>query len=470
MKLQERLKAWQLKRTELLAERRKLLETAETDGDGRTMTTEEQKTFDGFTAQVGTIEQQIKNIEAELALEATTATAPAASQTRSTTSAERGAPSVIITRQKDDAFKGQSFVRMVKAKALANVLSSTPSNVAQYLWGKTHPTLVAWIKANEVAAGGSLSGEWGAELVEADARYTGDFIEYLYSQTIYDQLALREIPANVTVNGQDGAATGYWVRQGKAIPVTSGDFSTVTLAPLKVAALAVVTNELLRDSSPSADRILRDALVQASAQRVDGTFVSDSAAVSNESPAGLFQGITALGSSGYDLDAVFSDLNELFQAFITAKNAGGELNFLMSKSLAQSLALMRNDLGNKAFPELTRNGGALEGVSVKTGDNIASDVIALVKPSDIYKIGDGGVQVSVSRDASIEMNSVPTTDALGPTGTSEEVVSMFQTESTAIKVVRSINFAKRRVTAANANPGVAWISDAHYGNAASTTD
>ncbi len=370
----------------------------------------------------------------------------------------------------EDQFAGQSFVRAVKARALAHINQSTPSAVAQHLWGKTHPQLVSWIKANEVAGGGSLSGEWGAELVQADARYTGDFIEFLYAATIFDQLALREIPANVTVKGQDGAATGYWVKQGKAIPVTSGDFSTVTLAPLKVAALAVVTNELLRDSSPSADLLLRDALVQASAQRVDGTFASNTAAVSNESPAGLFNGITALGSNGFDLDAVYADLQELLTAFITAKNAGGELSFIMSKVLAQALALMRNELGNKAFPDITRNGGTLEGIAVKTGDNISSSVIALIKPSDVYKIGDSGVQVSVSRDASIEMNSVPTQDALGPTGTSEEVVSMFQAESTAIKVVRSINFAKRRVTAGNANAGVAWISDAHYGNASSTTD
>jgi HK97 family phage major capsid protein len=466
MKLQERLKAWQLKRSEILADRRKLLETAETDGDGRTMTAEEQKQFDDFTAQVGTIEQQIKNIDAELALEATTAVKPVATPA----AGERSAPSVIITRQKDDAFKGQSFVRMVKAKALAHLLQSTPGAVAQHLWGKSSPLLVSWIKANEVAAGGSLTGEWGVELVEADTRFTGDFIDFLYAATIFDQLALREIPANVTVNGMDGAAIGYWVKQGKAIPVTAGDFSTVTLSPLKVGALAVVTNELLRDSSPSADLLLRDALVQASSQRVDGTFVSDTGAAANESPAGVFNGITPLGSNGFDLDAVYSDINELLQAFITAKNAGGELNFLMSKALAQSLALMRNELGNKAFPELTRNGGTLEGISVKTGDNISSSVIALVKPSDIYKIGDGGVQVSVSRDASIEMNSVPSQDSLGPTGTAEEVVSMFQTESTAIKIVRSINFAKRRVTAANKNPGVAWIDDAHYGNASSTTD
>ena len=46
------------------------------------------------------------------------------------------------------------------------------------------------------------------------------------------------------------------------------DFSTVSLTPQKVAAIAVVSNELLRDSSPSAEMLVRDALAEASAQKV----------------------------------------------------------------------------------------------------------------------------------------------------------------------------------------------------------
>jgi hypothetical protein len=40
---------------------------------------------------------------------------------------------------------------------------------------------------------------------------------------------------------------------------------------------------------------------------------------------------------------------------------------------------------------------------------------------------------------------------------------MFGTESTAFKVVRSINFAKRRASA------VSWLEDAPWGNAAGVT-
>ena len=69
----------------------------------------------------------------------------------------------------------------------------------------------------------------------------------LYAATVYDKLPLRRVPANVTIKGQDGANTGYWVGESKSIPASVADFSTVNLTPLKVGAITVSSNELLRD-------------------------------------------------------------------------------------------------------------------------------------------------------------------------------------------------------------------------------
>ena len=81
----------------------------------------------------------------------------------------------------------------------------------------------------------------------------------------------------------------------------------------------------------------------------------------------------------------------------------------------------------------------------------------MLKPADIYRIGDSGVQVSISREAMIEQDTAPTGATDTPTGASANFTSMFQSESTAIKVVRSINFAKRRASA------VAVVTGADYG-------
>ena len=118
---------------------------------------------------------------------------------------------------------------------------------------------------------------------------------------------------------------------------------------------------------------------------------------------------------------------------------------------------MTNALGQTEFPGISTGGGSLLGDAVITGDNVNANHILLLKPSDIWRIGDMGVEVSISREAMIEQDSVPTGATDTPVAASANMTSMFQSESTAIKVVRPINFAKRRTSA------VAYISDADYG-------
>jgi len=433
---------------------------------GRSMEDDEAEEFDSIEAEVKQIDADITRLRKLEAFTAQRAT-PVAGKSGAEAGASRSGqgsqgPTIIVKSQDaDEKFKGQNYTRIVIAKALARLEDANPVAIAQRRWGKSSPQLVQVIKA-AVAGGGTDSGEWGAELVQADTRYTGDFIEFLYAQTVFDKLPLREVPANVAIKGQDGAATGYWVGQSKAIPATKADFSTVNLAPLKVAALAVVSNELLRDSTPAAEELVRDALVQASAQRVDQTFLSSLAAVAGVSPAGILNGLTAIASSGNDIASVIEDVKALYAQFIAAKNAAG-LQFVTTPALGKALSLMQNALGNFGFPGIGANGGALLGDPVVTGDNVAEGNLILLKPSDIYRIGDYGIQVSISRDASIEQDTAPTGATDTPTGmTATNLTSMFQEESTAIKVVRPINFAKRR------NSAVAYVSGAAYGDPVET--
>lgn len=421
----------------------------------RTLTDAEGSELDTLTEEVKQLDNDIR-IKTVETLAASTAKAVSTDPSHSAASGSRG-PDVFVSKaDKEEKFKGQNFTRMVIAKALAHLEGISAAGIAEARWGKSNPLLVRILKANEVAGGNTGASAWGHELVQANNQYTGDFIAYLKSKTVYDKLPLREVPANVLIKGQDGTATGYWVGEMKPIPASALDFSDVSLKPLKVGALAVVSNELLRDSSPAAEMLVRDALVDASAQRVDGTFLSTSNEVSGVSPKGMLYNLAAGTSAGNDSDGVAEDVKALYSGFITAKNASG-LYFVMNPALAKAISLLRNTLGVFDFPGINQDGGTLLGDPVVTGDNVASDDIILLKPSDIYKIGDTGFEVSISREAMIEMSSAPTGEGVTPTAASQAMVSMFQAESTAIKVVRSINFAKRRSTA------VAYIGDAAYG-------
>jgi len=298
-------------------------------------------------------------------------------------------------------------------------------------------------------------GEKAFAFTRWEIMYTADFIEYLYSRTIYDQLPLRRVPANITIKGQDGAATGYWVGESKAIPATTADFMDVNLLPLKVAALAVISNELIKDSSPDAEMMVRDALVQASSQRIDLTFLSAAAAVAGVAPAGILNGVTGVTASGTDSDAMRVDNKALYAPFIAAKNAT-DLMLVLNPSLAKSISLMVNALGQTEFTGLKATGGDLFGDPAVTGENVTAGQLILLKPSDIYRIGDTGVEVSVSRETMIEQSTVPTGATDTPVAASQAFTSMFQSESTAIKVVRRINFAKRRASAVSLITGAAY--------------
>jgi hypothetical protein len=421
--------------------------------------------------EVDSIRDEIKQIDADLvrlkdaeslmlatAQPAAAMVAPAVARALADGGQNRGPTLIIPTGEKEEKFKGQNFTRLCIAQAASHIKNHafTPAQYAEHRWGvKGAAGVVAILKAG-VAGAGTLSGDWGAELLDTDSRYRGDFIEFLYSKTVYDRLPLREIPANVTIKGQDGAGTGYWVGEKKAIPASAQDFSSVTLTHLKVAALAAISNDLIMYSDPSAEMLVRDGIVQASAQRVDNTFLSADAAVANVSPAGMLNGVSALVAGGEDAQSLRDDIGRLYASFITAKNATG-LAFVMYTGLAKSISLMRNALDQVQFPGLNTGGGVLEGDPVFTGENVATDDLILLKPSDIYKIGDRSFEVSISKEATIEMDTVPTGDGDTPAAQSANMVSMFQNEMTAFKVVRHINFAKRRTGV------VQFVGNATYG-------
>ena len=430
--------------------------------EGRTTDEAEKTEFDEIDGEIKAIDADLVRLKRLQELQAS------ATPQADLTKPERPAPetrgaraSHIVMKSPDakEAFAGQNYVRQIIAKAAAqhDEHGRRPWAIAMERWGKTNPRLVEIMKANEVPGGGTGTGEWGHELVSINNQYTGDFIEYLYSKTIYDQLPLRRVPANVLIKGQDGASTGYWVGESKAIPVTTADFMDVTLTPLKAAALAVISNDLILYSSPDAEMLVRDSLVEASSQRVDLTFISAAAASAGVSPAGILNGVSALAASGTDADALRRDIGRLYAPFIAAKNSTG-LQFVMNPAQAKAIQLMRNALGQTEFPGLSTAGGTLEGDPVVVGDNVNAAYLLLLKPSDIYRIGDTGVEVAISKEAMIEQSTAPTGATDTPADATQARTSMFQSDSTAIRVIRRISFAKRRAGA------VQYINDAAYGS------
>lgn len=436
---------------------------------GRGFSTEEETTHETLQAQITKLDGDITRVEARISAAATHAApvvigepaiaARAAAPAAAAAAPTRSAPAVITARTVTDRFQGQTFARLAIARALSRETGMAVPDVLEARFGAQATRLARWLRnpanaANEVTGG--TSATWLAELY--DITGLQDFIEYLYSKTVVDKLDLRKVPPYVTFGGQDGASSGYWVGEGRAIPVTNLSLLTVSLTPLKVAAIAAISKETIRYAGPASERIVRDSLAEALIQRKDGTFFSSSAAVAAVSPAGVYNGVTPVASAGDDAAGVRADALQLLNTFVTAKNAGG-LVWVMNPSMALTIGGMVNSFDQKVFPGLTIEGGTFMDLPVFVGDNVSSSYLTLVKPSDIYQVDDNSpaVEVSVSDTATIEMSSAPVANVGVPTGQTQNPVSMFQAESVAFKVVSPFNYAKRRAGA------VAYVNDAAYG-------
>ncbi len=359
---------------------------------------------------------------------------------------------------------GIEFARLARAKAISYLDHEPARDVAKRLYGEESPVVGVLTKAN-VVAGADISGNWAEDLVGDETSVYADFVEYLRPMTIVGKFgmngipALRTVPFRVPLIGQTGGGSAYWVGEGKPKPLTSFDFSRTTLDELKVATISVVTEEMLRKSNPAADSILRDSLAAAVVEKVDQTFIDPAVAASaGVSPASVTNGVSAITSSGNDADAIREDVRAMVATFIAANNPPGSAVWVMSSSTALALSLMRNPLGQKEFGDISMAGGTFEGFPVIASEYFsavsAGGYVALVNASDIYFGDEGGVNVDMSREASLQMLDNPTNDTVTPTATS--MVSMFQTNSVAFRAERILNWSKRRASAVALLDEVAW--------------
>jgi HK97 family phage prohead protease len=314
-----------------------------------------------------------------------------------------------------------------------------------------------------VAGGTATDPTWAGPLVGPAGLAFAAFLEFLRPTTIIgkfgvgDVPGLQAVPFRTPLGAQTSGGHGYWVGEGKAKPLTKFDFSRTQLTELKVANIAVATKELIRDSSPSADQLIRNGLVAALRERLDIDFIDPAkAAVAGVSPASITNGVVGIPSSGTDATAVRADVAAIFAAYRAGFNPLSGGVWVMPTALALQLSLMVTITGAPEFPGVTPNGGVFVGFPVVTSDYVPANTVVLVNAPQVYLADEGGFGVSMSEEASLEMVDNPVGDAHAGVGPATGMVSMFQTNSVAILAERTINWVKARPQAAVILTGVQW--------------
>lgn len=358
---------------------------------------------------------------------------------------------------------GIRLARYARCIGLARKTNQDVVRVAEELYRDRDPVVVAMIKAAGTAIG-ALNTTTDAALIGNEGGFA-DFVEFLRDRTILGRFgtngipALRSVPFRVPLITQATGSTGYWVGEGDGKPLTKPSFSRTELAPLKVAAIAVATMEVLRDSSPAAERLIRDDLAAAVIARLDTSFADPTyTANSGVNPASISNGAESIVAQSFtDADDIRTDVRAVMQKFIDAKNPLTSGVWIMSSSNALALSMLKNALGQAEYPAITINGGTFEGLPVIVSEYIGSYVI-LVNASDIWFADEGGVAVDMSDQASLQMvagdDEGSTLNSITPTAA--QLVSMWQTNSVAFRAERTVNWAKRRSSAVAYLSSVSW--------------
>jgi HK97 family phage major capsid protein/HK97 family phage prohead protease len=348
---------------------------------------------------------------------------------------------------------GIGFARLAIAKAMAMKLELPAYEVAKQRWPE-EPHYETILKA-AVLPGTTTDSTWAAPLINYQV-LASEFLEFLRPLTVIGRIpGMRRVPFNIQIPSQTAGSLAQWVGEMISKPVSALAFTSITLRWAKVANIIVLTDELVRFSNPAAEAIVRDDLADGVAQFLDQQFLTPSVTeVTNVSPASITNGAPNSAASGTTADNVRTDFKTVIASFASANIPFSGIVMLMNTNLAASLGMMHNALGQPEFPTLSGDGGSIMGIPVVVSDNVPSATVIFVKASEILIADDGGVDIAVSREASLQLDSNPSEP---PT----TMVSLFQQNAVALRAERYINWKRRRTQS------VYYLTSVNYGTVVS---
>lgn len=436
----------------------------------RSMDEAEAEEFDNLSADVDQVDKDLVRLRRLEGLNVSKAAKVTTDGTKENEGTQgRSTPHIVQLDKKRD--KGLDFARYVGCLVAGKGSISDSVNFAKGRFkddAMLHKALdlrsrmsAEQIVKTAVDIGTTTDSDFASPLVYY-ANMVNDFIDFLRPQTIIGRIpGLRQVPFDIRMARQTSGATAQWVGEGAPKPLSRQAFDAVTLGHTKLAVITVITEELARFSSPSAETLIRNDLAKAVVEASDSDFVDpDNAGSANVKPASIINGVSAAGSGGSSEANVRSDVNTIMTEWITNnKDVVGGV-WIMPTVVAMRLSTMVNSLGQPSFPGITANGGTFYGLPVVTSQSSGllntsanGKVVILANAPEILLADDGQVSIDVSREASVQLDDAPTNPVVAAT----VLVSLWQQNLLGIKAERYINWTKARSTSAS------WLNSVNWG-------
>jgi HK97 family phage major capsid protein/HK97 family phage prohead protease len=409
-----------------------------TASDDTTLDQSQTEEYDGLASELKAIDAHLVRLRALEATMVTRATAVTPTTTAGAGSDLRSS-SVPIIQVRSQLPKGTGFVRFVQGLAACKGNLMQAEQYAKQ-WDDSTPEVGLVFKA-AVAAGTTTDATWAGPLAPL-MPLSNEFLALLRPATILGKVpGFRQVPFNVTIASQTGGGTYQWVGQGAPKPVGKLQFGSVSLTITKCAGIIVITLELARTSTPSAEAVIRQDMINGIAAFLDVEFTDPSKApVAGVSPGSVTNGVTPITTAGPTPANARTDIQALAAAMSAAGIPIGGAVLLMSTTNALALSNALNALGQPLFPSLSLNGGTVMGGITVIPSQAMGTTVALVQPDAILYADDGGVTIDVSQEASVQMDSAPDNPALATT----VMTSFWQNNLVGLRAERFINWKKAR--------------------------
>jgi HK97 family phage major capsid protein len=252
--------------------------------------------------------------------------------------------------------------------------------------------------------------------------------------------------------GAAGASAAY-VGENVNIAATEPGLGMIQMSARKLAAIVPVSNELIRDSSPSADAWVRDDLVQALATREDLAFIRDDG--TQYKPKGIRFWVDAAGLTAANVTVnitnTLADLKTSLRKFKQGRK--GKIitpAWFMSTRTEQYLAHLVTGAPERYFFRDEMLTGKLFGYPYFVTDQIPDNLGAGADESELYLVD--MFEAIIGENMALEL-AVSQEAAYDEGGT---LRAAFSLDQTVLRAIARHDFALRYGRAAHILTGVKW--------------
>ena len=348
--------------------------------------------------------------------------------------------------------KGLDFATCVRATAASKMRGAGVDGAIGILKMWNRPDLAEkWSEAREkaLAAGDATAGGF---LVPT--QFSQEVIEFLRARAVIRRLNARTIPlptGTLKIPKLSGGATAYYVGENTNATKSEPSTGQLTLTFKKLVTLVPMSNDLLRYSSPGADAMVRDDVVNAMRVREDAAFIRDDGTQST--PRGLRYWAHAdniLSANGTASVAnTFSDIGSLILKLLEANIPMIAPGWVWAPRTEMYLRTLQNTNGFSVFRDEMATGrffgfpfAATTGVPVNVGTSSNKSEIYLVDFAQVV-IGEAmNLIVDASQEAAYHDGS--------------SVIAAYSQDQTVVRAIAEHDLGLRHDKAVAVLTQVAW--------------